>query len=426
MSGLTIGNSSNFHGAVENLVNQARVEHATSLNLNTDDLIVSIGSKQGNPQTGERIYSVVVDTPQHKRGLGDNLKSAASALSHGRLANVKQSLSDATKNIGNLLGRTQSAPEQAKNNWAPFLELAEQTIADTIKHASPGTERVVDLKAMMAAIQSSVFDSTEFNEHDGSHRTLADATKVDIRSLKALDVAVAGAQSRILGYASSIRNAELSGSGVQKENAPIPNSVSDAPRVQQPPLYDIPRQPPQPLYDTPRPHPHHYDTPRPQNPYDHLKPEATVEPTYAQVNTGTVFQNVEARNLGEQTQSYSARRTLEISNGNLGTNFQTLDELNDFMEGKEAYIDGYMAQLQTSGEFKTFETYFAQFNVSVTNEPQQVPPPVGPTVTYADLQTGPDEDGIEQSDVQTERSAKSQPQMVKLEDLVLQEGELRI
>ncbi|KZK78556.1 hypothetical protein PsW64_04195 [Pseudovibrio sp. W64] len=407
MSGLTIGNSSNFHGAVENLVNQARVEHATSLNLNTDDLIVSIGSKQGNPQTGERIYSVVVDTPQHKRGLGDNLKSAASALSHGRLANVKQSLSDATKNIGNLLGRTQSAPEQAKENWGPFLELAEQTIADTIKHASSGTERLVDLKAMMAGIQASVFDRTEFNEHDGSHRTLGDAAKVDIRSLKALDAAVSSAQSRILGYASSTRSAEGSG-------------------VQQSPLYDVPRQPPQPLYDTPRPQPHQYDTPRPQHPYDHLEPKTTVAPTYAQLNTGTVYQNVEAQNLGENTESYSARRTLEITNGNLGTNFQSLDELNDFLEGKEAYIDGYMAQMQTSGEFKTFESYFAQFNRPVAHASQQVTPPVEPTVTYADMQIAPDEDGIEQPEVQTERSTARQSQFVKLDDLVLQKGELRI
>ncbi|KZK85476.1 hypothetical protein PsAD46_03062 [Pseudovibrio sp. Ad46] len=407
MSGLTIGNSSNFHGAVENLVNQARVEHATSLNLNTDDLIVSIGSKQGNPQTGERIYSVVVDTPQHKRGLGDNLKSAASALSHGRLANVKQSLSDATKNIGNLLGRTQSAPEQAKENWAPFLELAEQTIADTIKHASSGTERLVDLKAMMVGIQASVFDRTEFNEHDGSHRTLGDAAKVDIRSLKALDAAVSSAQSRILGYASSTRSAEVSG-------------------VQQSPLYDVPRQPPQPLYDTPRPQPHQYDTPRPQHPYDHLEPKTTVAPTYAQLNTGTVYQNVEAQNLGENTESYSVRRTLEITNGNLGTNFQSLDELNNFMEGKEAYIDGYMAQLQTSGEFKTFESYFAQFNRPVAHASQQVTPPVEPTVTYADMQIAPDEDGIEQPEAQTERSTATQSQFVKLDDLVLQKGELRI
>ncbi|WP_057465339.1 hypothetical protein [Pseudovibrio sp. POLY-S9] len=407
MSGLTIGNSSNFHGAVENLVNQARVEHATSLNLNTDDLIVSIGSKQGNPQTGERIYSVVVDTPQHKRGLGDNLKSAASALSHGRLANVKQSLSDATKNIGNLLGRTQSAPEQAKENWAPFLELAEQTIADTIKHASSGTERLVDLKAMMAGIQASVFDRTEFNEHDGSHRTLGDAAKVDIRSLKALDAAVSSAQSRILGYASSTRSAEVSG-------------------VQQSPLYDVPRQPPQPLYDTPRPQPHQYDTPRPQHPYDHLEPKTTVAPTYAQLNTGTVYQNVEAQNLGENTESYSARRTLEITNGNLGTNFQSLDELNNFMEGKEAYIDGYMAQLQTSGEFKTFESYFAQFNRPAAQASQQVTPPAESNVNYADLETGPDEDGIEQPEAQTERSTARQSQFVKLDDLVLQKGELRI
>ncbi|KZL02540.1 MULTISPECIES: hypothetical protein [unclassified Pseudovibrio] len=407
MSGLTIGNSSNFHGAVENLVNQARVEHATSLNLNTDDLIVSIGSKKGNPQTGERIYSVVVDTPQHKRGLGDNLKSAASALSHGRLANVKQSLSDATKNIGNLLGRTQSAPEQAKENWAPFLELAEQTIADTIKHASSGTERLVDLKAMMAGIQASVFDRTEFNEHDGSHRTLGDATKVDIRSLKAMDAAVSSAQSRILGYASSTRSAEGSG-------------------VQQSPLYDVPRQPPQPLYDTPRPQPHQYDTPRPQHPYDHLEPKTTVAPTYAQLNTGTVYQNVEAQNLGENTESYSARRTLEITNGNLGTNFQSLDQLNDFMEGKEAYIDGYMAQLQTTGEFKTFESYFAQFNRPAAHASQQVTPPAESNVNYADLETGPDEDGIEQPEVQTERSTARQSQFVKLDDLVLQKGELRI
>lgn len=407
MSGLTIGNSSNFHGAVENLVNQARVEHATSLNLNTDDLIVSIGSKKGNPQTGERIYSVVVDTPQHKRGLGDNLKSAASALSHGRLANVKQSLSDATKNIGNLLGRTQSAPEQAKENWAPFLELAEQTIADTIKHASSGTERLVDLKAMMAGIQASVFDRTEFNEHDGSHRTLGDAAKVDIRSLKALDAAVSSAQSRILGYASSTRSAEVSG-------------------VQQSPLYDVPRQPPQPLFDTPRPQPHQYDTPRPQHPYDHLEPKTTVAPTYAQLNTGTVYQNVEAQNLGENTESYSARRTLEITNGNLGTNFQSLDQLNDFMEGKEAYIDGYMAQLQTTGEFKTFESYFAQFNRPVAHASQQVTPPAESNVNYADLETGPDEDGIEQPEVQTERSTARQSQFVKLDDLVLQKGELRI
>ena len=409
MSGLSIGGSSNFHGAVENLVNRARVEHATQLNVDTDDLIVSFGRREGDPKTGERIYSVQVDLPQHKRGLGDNLKSAASALSHGQFANVKQSLSDASRSIGHFLGRTQSSPEQAKDNWAPFMELAEQTIAQTIKQASTKAEPVVDLKAMMAGIKASVFEGVEYNEQDGSHRKLADVAKVDIRSLRALDAAVSGAQGRILGYASSIRAAEVSGSGVQ-----------------QTPLYDTPRLPAQPLYDTPRPQPHHYDVPRSQHQYDHLEPKATAAPTYDEVHTGTVLQNVEAKSLGKNTESYSARRTVEITNRNFGTNFQSLDELNKFMEGKDVYIDGYMAQLQTTGEFKTFESYFAQFNKPAPQASQQVTPPAESNVNYADLETAPDEDGIEQPDVQTERSANSQSKMVKLEDLVLQEGEVLI
>lgn len=184
--------------------------------------------------------------------------------------------------------------------------------------------------------------------------------------------------------------------------------------------------PAQPLYDTPRPQPHHYDVPKSQHPYDHLEPKATAAPTYDEVHTGTVLQNVEAQSLGKDTESYSARRTVEITNRNFGTNFQSLDELNKFMEGKDVYIDGYMAQLQTTGEFKTFESYFAQFNRPVPQASQQVTPPAESNVNYADLETAPDEDGIEQPDVQTERSAKDQSKMVKLEDLVLQEGEVLI
>ncbi|MFS8181120.1 hypothetical protein ACMG4P_06105 [Pseudovibrio denitrificans] len=420
MSGLSISGSSNFHGAVENLVNRARVEHATQLNVDTDDLIVSFGRREGDPKTGERIYSVQVDLPQHKRGLGDNLKSAASALSHGQFASVKQSLSDASRSIGHFLGRTQSSPEQAKDNWAPFMELAEQTIAQTIKQASTKANPVVDLKAMMAGIQASVFEGVEYNEQDGSHRKLADVGKVDIRSLKALDAAVSSAQGRILGYASSTRTAEVSGSGVQQ------TPLYDTPHLPAQPLYDTPRTPAQPLYDTPRPQPHHYDVPRSQHQYDHLEPKATAAPTYDEVHTGTVLQNVEAKSLGENTESYSARRTVEITNRNFGTNFQSLDELNKFMDGKDVYIDGYMAQLQTTGEFKTFESYFAQFNRPAPQASQQVTPPAESNVNYADLETAPDEDAIEQPDVQTERNAKDQSKMVKLEDLVLQEGEVLI
>ena len=329
MSGLTISSANSFHSTVETLVNRARIENASALNLNSDDLVVSVGRKQGNPKTGELIYSVQLDKPQQKHGFKDNLKSAANALSNGQFSRVREALTDATKNVGHFFGRTQSTPAQAKENWTPFLVLAEQSLFETIKQVSSKGERVVDLKDVMAGIQANVFDKNESNN----------ITKVDIRSLKALDTAVASAQEKIWSLASSepiYENPEVlyDTPRDQEHTYENPAAFYDIPRRQEHTyqnseifLYDKPRK--EHVYDTPP----LYDTPALQPRYANFEPQVPVEASYWETRTGRVeYQHLEAKDLGENTANYSEQRTLEIANDRFGTDFKTLDELNNSID----------------------------------------------------------------------------------------------